>query len=98
MKLVRDRIPEIILKDGRNPIYHVATPEEFKRELFRKVIEELHEFQEDPCVEEAGDLLETVYALLDEHGHSLFDVLDACEQKFALVGGFAKGIVLEKVE
>ena len=44
MKLVRDRIPEIIIEDGRTPIYHIADKEEYKRELFRKVEEELAEF------------------------------------------------------
>ena len=47
MKLVRDRIPEII-EDGRTPVYHIADIEEYKRELFRKVEEELNEFREDP--------------------------------------------------
>ena len=67
MKLVRDRIPEIIIEDGRTPIYHIADKEEYKRELFRKVKEELAEFREDPCVEEVADLVEVVYALLEAH-------------------------------
>ena len=50
MKLVRDRIPEIIIEDGRKPIYHIADIEEYKCELFKKVIEELNEFREDKCV------------------------------------------------
>ena len=48
MKLVRDRIPEIIIEDGRKPIYHIADIEEYKRELFKKVEEELNEFGKIP--------------------------------------------------
>ena len=98
MKLVRDRIPEIIIEDGRNPIYHIADREEYKRELFRKVEEELNEFREDPCVEEAADLVEVVYALLEAHNHYLFDVAEAGMRKNAIVGSFARGVILERVE
>ena len=98
MKLVRDRIPEIIIEDGRTPVYHIADIEEYKRELFRKVEEELNEFREDPCVEEAADLVEAVYALLEAHNHFLFDVAEAGMRKNAIVGGFSRGVILEKVE
>ena len=98
MKLVRDRIPEIIIEDGRTPIYHIADIEEYKRELFRKVEEELNEFREDPCVEEAADLVEVVYALLEAHNHFLFDVAETGMKKNAIVGGFSRGVILEKVE
>ena len=64
MKLVRDRIPEIIIEDGRKPIYHIADADEYKRELCKKVTEELSEFQERPCLEEAADLLEVVTRFL----------------------------------
>jgi len=32
-KLVRDKIPEIIKKDGRVPITHIASDEEFEKKL-----------------------------------------------------------------
>jgi len=98
VKLVRDRIPEIIIEDGRTPIYHIADKEEYKRELFRKVEEELAEFREDPCVEEAADLVEVVYALLEAHNHYLFDVAEAGMRKNSIIGSFARGVILERVE
>ena len=98
MKLVRDRIPEIIIEDGRKPIYHIAGIEEYKRELFRKVEEELNEFRQDPCVEEAADLVEVVYALLEAHKHFLFDVAEAGMKKNAIVGSFSRGVILERIE
>ena len=98
MKLVRDRIPAIIIEDGRTPIYHIADIEEYKRELFKKVEEELNEFREDPCVEEAADLVEVVYALLEAHKFELLDVAETGLVKNDLVGGFARGVILERVD
>jgi predicted house-cleaning noncanonical NTP pyrophosphatase (MazG superfamily) len=98
MKLVRDKIPQIIIEDGRNPIYHIAEPEEYKRELFRKVIEELEEFREEPCLEEAADLFEVTYTLIDAHGLNFADVVEMGMAKTKLVGGFNRGIILDNVE
>lgn len=98
MKLVRDKIPQIIIEDGRKPIYHIANPEEYKRELFRKVIEELEEFREDPCLEEAADLVEVAYTLVEAHGFSFADVLETGTMKAVLVGGFNRGIILDGIE
>jgi len=98
MKLVRDKIPQIIIEDGRTPIYHVAEPEEYKRELFRKVIEELEEFREDPCLEEAADLFEAAHTLIEAHGLSFVDVAETGMVKSQIVGGFNRGIILDGVE
>ena len=98
MKLVRDRIPEIIIEDGRTPIYHIADKEEYKRELFRKVEEELDEFREDPCVEEAADLVEAVYALLEAHNHYPLEVAEVGMRKNAIAGSFARGVILERID
>ena len=97
MKLVRDKIPAIIIEDGRKPNYHLATPAEYKRELFRKVIEELEEFREEPCLEEAADLVEVVHTLIESHGFSFADVVDTGMAKARLVGGFNRGIILDSV-
>jgi predicted house-cleaning noncanonical NTP pyrophosphatase (MazG superfamily) len=98
MKLVRDKIPSIIIEDGRNPIYHIATSVEYKRELFRKVIEELEEFREEPCLEEAADLVEVVHTLIEAHGFGFADVVETGIRKAQLVGGFNRGIILDSVE
>ena len=98
MKLVRDKIPQIILEDGRIPHYHLASVSEYKRELFRKVIEELEEFREEPCLEEAADLVEVVHTLIESHGFSFADVVETGMEKARLVGGFSRGIILDSVE
>ena len=81
MKLVRDRIPEIIIEDGRQPVYHLADIDEYRHELYKKVIEELNEFREEPCLEEAADLLEAVYTLFDTHKFELIDTM-SCTPPF----------------
>jgi len=98
VKLVRDRIPEIIIEDGRNPVYHIADAKEYERELYRKVEEELNEFREEPCVEEAADLLEVLYTLFKVHNLDLFDIATTGMKKNSIVGSFARGVILEKVD
>jgi predicted house-cleaning noncanonical NTP pyrophosphatase (MazG superfamily) len=41
-KLVRDNIPEIIKKDGREPITHIAEDKEYEEALSRKLNEEVN--------------------------------------------------------
>ena len=38
-KLVRDNIPEIILKDNCNPIIKILNDEDYKKELEKKMFE-----------------------------------------------------------
>jgi len=98
VKLVRDRIPEIIIEDGRKPVYHLADIDEYRHELYKKVIEELNEFREEPCLEEAADLLEAVYTLFDTHRFELIDIAEAGMIKYGIVGGFSRGVILERVD
>ena len=98
MKLVRDRIPEVIIESGRTPVYHIADEREYKRELYRKVEEELNEFREEPCEEEAADLLEVLYTLFEVHNLDLFDIATTGMKKNSIVGSFARGVILERVE
>ncbi|MBT6057782.1 MAG: nucleoside triphosphate pyrophosphohydrolase, partial [Gammaproteobacteria bacterium] len=77
MKLVRDKIPQIIIEDGRTPIYHVAGVAEHKRELFNKVTEELEEFRADPSLVEAADLVEAIFSLIEIHDLKMASVAKA---------------------
>ncbi|MEI8339119.1 MAG: nucleoside triphosphate pyrophosphohydrolase [bacterium] len=62
-KLVRDKIPEILDKKGVAYEKRIATPEEYKSELIKKLQEELDEFKEAGSPEELADLLEVIVAL-----------------------------------
>ena len=91
MKLVRDKIPQIIIEDGRTPIYHVADIAEHKRELFNKVVEELEEFRADPSLVEAADLVEAVFSLIEIHKLKMASVAKAGLAKAQTAGGFGQG-------
>ena len=62
-KLIRDRIPEIILAHLEMPIIHIAGDEEFTEALKAKLLEEVEEFFEEPSTEEAADIIEVLYAI-----------------------------------
>ncbi|BAK96380.1 nucleoside triphosphate pyrophosphohydrolase family protein [Rickettsia japonica] len=50
-KLVRDLIPEIILKSGRIPVTHITASYEYKELLKNKLLEEVEEILQDEYME-----------------------------------------------
>ena len=97
VKLVRDKIPTIIRESGKWPDYYVADATEHIKRLFDKMLEELDEFIEDPCLEEAADIYEVFLAILAQHNLSLDDVVFEAAEKWEQRGGFDEGIVLREV-
>jgi len=67
-KLVRDKIPEVILERGEEPIIRIANEKEYKSKLREKLQEEVEEFLADEKVEELADILEVVCAFCDLKG------------------------------
>ena len=64
-KLVRDKIPENInSKAGKRCNYRVLNDDEYIKELDKKLLEETHEFLEEHSVDELGDLMEVVLAIM----------------------------------
>ena len=97
-KLIRDKIPEIILSTNKKPIIHIEKGINLKNRLFEKLIEELEEFKENPCKEEMADMLEVIYALGEIYNFSESEVEKIRIKKNNSRGGFKKGIILESVE
>lgn len=64
-KLVRDKIPYIIEKDGKRAVTIKLNDTEYINLLDKKLKEELIEYLENGSVEELADLVEVVYAILD---------------------------------
>ena len=97
MKLVRNRIPRIIEEQGKTPKCHLADLEEFVHRLEDKMNEEMQEFLEKPCLEEAADMYEVLRCLCWLNRLDMEDVINAADIKRIQRGGFNKGIILESV-
>ena len=59
-KLVRDRIPEIIEKNGQIAYTRILTDVEYKNALEEKLKEEVNEYISDNSIEELADILESI--------------------------------------
>ncbi len=94
MKLIRDKVPEIMKAKGEMPKTHVAGDEEYARLLIAKLIEEAHEYRLKPSAEELGDILEVVHALAQQYG-GFEKVDDVRKKKTAERGNFSQKIVLD---
>lgn len=67
-KLVRDRIIEIIECSGKSYSSRILIRDnEYVESLEQKLREEVEEFLEEPCAEEAADILEVLECLMHQH-------------------------------
>ncbi|QUA52620.1 nucleoside triphosphate pyrophosphohydrolase [Aristaeella lactis] len=96
-KLVRDKIPELIEKEGKQSVCSVLSDEEYLEFLDRKLSEELEEYLEDKSMEELADLLEVMMAVAKARGSSIEEIERIRQQKADKRGGFEKKILLEEV-
>ena len=100
-KLVRDRIPEIILSKGETPITRILSDAEYKEELEKKLHEEYLEVLDaegENRIEELADMLEVMEALASVENKTLDDVLSVKAKKQEKRGAFKDKIYLEGVE
>ena len=97
MKLVRDLIPQIIEESGKSCEYHIANYDEYKTRLYEKMREELDEFINTPCEEEAADMYEVLCAIYRLHKLNMWNVKHYAADKLASRGGFGGRIILEEV-
>lgn len=93
-KLVRDKIPEIILSNGETPITKILEDREYISHLEKKLDEEVAEYHDSKDIEELADILEVVYALCESAGYSVDDLLSVYQKKNAQRGGFSGKIFL----
>ncbi len=96
-KLVRDRIPEIIVADGKTCVCETLANEDYLRLLDAKLTEELSEYQESHSLEELADLLEVLRAVVKARGWTWEELERVRQDKVARRGGFEKKIFLKEV-
>ncbi len=97
-KLVRDRIPELIEREGGACTMEILGEAEYLQMLHAKLREELEEYLQSGEAEELADLLEVMMATADARGISWKTVEATREKKKAARGGFEKRILLKEVE
>ena len=97
-KLVRDKIPEIIENDNLIPITKILNFEEYKKELNKKLLEEVNEYLIDDNIEELADVLEVIYNILYTKNINIEALENLRKQKEIKRGSFKKKIYLERVE
>ncbi|MBQ7312832.1 MAG: nucleoside triphosphate pyrophosphohydrolase [Clostridia bacterium] len=96
-KLIRDRIPEIIAKNGQTARVRVLTDEEYLTKLDEKLGEELAEYLADGNVGELADLLEVIYAAALARGTTAEQLDEIRRKKAEERGAFAEKLLLEEV-
>lgn len=97
-KLVRDKIPEIIKRAGKECDIKIVSKKEKYEFLESKLQEEVNEFLQDKNLEELADVMEVLFGLADSLGYSEEELLKARDKKNEERGGFKNGIVLESVK
>jgi len=97
-KLVRDKIPEIIVGKGDNPKVRVMDNEEYYQALNQKLKEEAAEYFENYDIEELADIAEVILAIVKYKGVSQRDFEEIRLKKYNERGGFDEKICLVEVE
>lgn len=98
-KLVRDKIPAIIMANGDTPhVRIIENDDEYLHTLLEKDVEEGIELAQDPNLEELADKLEVIYAIAKVRGYTPEQVEQARLKKVAERGGFDGRVFLESTE
>lgn len=97
-KLVRDKIPDLIMQRGERPNYRILDAEEYTWHLEMKLNEEVGEYRRDRNLEELADILEVAFSLAENLGYSRDELMAVCQQKHEERGGFNKRIYLVSKE
>ena len=87
-KLVRDKIPEIIEKNGGSCLCRILDDEEYIEMIDAKLDEELSEYHSDKNIEELADLMEVIYAAAKARGYTLSELEEVRAKKAEKRGGF----------
>ena len=93
-KAIRDKIPEIIQKDGHSCSVKTLPDEEFLEQLEKKLSEEVTEYQNDKNHEELADILEIIYRVAQLKGISKEELEKIRIKKSEERGGFDKNLFL----
>jgi predicted house-cleaning noncanonical NTP pyrophosphatase (MazG superfamily) len=98
-KLIRDKIPEIIITNNKNPnIKTITNDDEFFSFLKQKLVEEVNEFlkatDDNNAQEEIADIFEVIDEICDFKQYIKKNIEVCKDNKRNARGGFKKRIIL----
>ena len=93
-KAIRDKIPKIIEDSGNTCNVKTLDDDQFLAEMEKKLVEELHEYQESKDVEELADILEVIYRIAKLKGISKEELEKIRISKIEKRGAFEKNLFL----
>ena len=96
-KLVRDKIPEIIKADGKECETRVLDDKEYLLSLNEKLDEELREYYETESIDELADIVEVIFAIVEQDGMSIQDFERLRLSKREQRGGFDQRLFLMSI-
>ena len=88
---------QIIKQSGKQAIIKKVSGKEYLESLNAKLGEELQEYLDSQSIEELADLVEVVYAILDDKNISLQEFELIREQKVQERGAFKEKLLLKEV-
>lgn len=101
-KLVRDKIPELIERNGETCKVKMLDKSTYFQELKTKLKEEVNEYlqaeNDVEAIEELSDVLEIIHSLSTIHGEGFKDIEAARKKKFVERGGFKEKVYLIEVD
>ncbi len=102
-KLIRDRIPEIIEKDGCSYKTRILKQKEYKQELLKKIVEESQEVLETngnkrELIKEIGDVQEIINYIIKTFNLDKKEIEKIRKKRKKSRGSFDKKIFLEYTE
>ena len=99
-KLVRDKVPQLVKKNGQIAKIRVLAPKEFEKELKKKLLEEAQEVvnaSRKEIIDELADVLEVVEELANYYQLSFSEIKKHQRKKRDERGRFSQKIFLISV-
>lgn len=96
-KLIRDNIPEVIVKSGGEYQIKILRNGDFEKELKRKLVEESKELQNTPkgkIVDELADVFQLLKSIAQHYKVKFSKVEKSQQEKKKKRGGFKKRLFL----
>ena len=97
-KLVRDKVPGIIMDNGEMPSFRILDDDEFLEALNNKLTEEVEEYQRSKSLEELADILQVICTISEIIGSGKRELEYLKDEKAAERGAFKSQIFLESVD